>query len=561
MLSLFDKIKNVIVELDELLRQIQADQVSRITVEEPIGINIFAICDNPDQSTTELNGHFVHSLLLIDVLIRMKSIESDKQQLISLCQREYENNPTQLDLLHEFETEYSADKALWWYTRESFLYKMLNKALRVQNVEVLFLFRFVIADIYQQLKEKQCQSPVRVYRGQVMCDEEFSQLRQSIGELISINSFFSTSADRQKAVRFSNRSYISDGLHRILFEIDADPNVVTSKPFASICGLSRYGNECEVLFMIGSVFRLKEILREEDNQIWVIRMELCGDAEHELKQLFDHMKKSYGCGDKEINHRSLGDVLRNMGKYDLAEKMYHRLLNELSPTNPALAGLYKSLGLVAKEKGELDCSLQWLNASLEIKMRTDPHNHIYIGNLYNWIGVIYERKGDNDTALDYYKNSIRLFQEAGDENHPSMAHFYNNSAIIYRKQEKYMDALDFYKKALSIHQEHLPLDHPDVASAHNNIGVVYHHLGQYEAAMEHLHESLNIRLRSLSPQHPQLADSYRNIGLVCEANGEVNDALVCYQKAIAIYHHSLASEHPDVIQTETDIQRLSSEST
>ncbi len=71
-------------------------------------------------------------------------------------------------LLYEFENQYSANKALWWYTRESFLYKMLNKALRVQNIEVLFLFRFVIVDIYQQLKENQCQSSVRVYRGQVL---------------------------------------------------------------------------------------------------------------------------------------------------------------------------------------------------------------------------------------------------------------------------------------------------------------------------------------------------------------------------------------------------------
>lgn len=549
----------MIVELDELVYQIQTDQTNRIKVEEPIAINIFAICNNPDQSTTELNGHFLHSLLLIDVLIRMKSIESDKQQLITLCKKEYENNHTQLALLKEFEDNYSADKALCWYTRESFLYKMLNKALRVQNIEVLFLFRFVIADIYQQLKEKQCQSPVRVYRGQFMSEDELNNLQQSIGEFISINSFFSTSVDRQKALGFSNRYKISDDLHRVLFVIDADPNVVTSKPFANICGLSKYGNECEVLFMIGCVFRLIDILPENDNQIWVIRMELCGDNEHELKQLFDHMKKSYGCGDKEINLRSLGDVLRKMGKYDLAEKMYHRLLDELSPINPALSDLYRSLGLVAKDKGELDCSLQWLKKSLEIKMRTDPYNYIDIGNLYNWIGVIYERKDDNNTALDYYNRSIILFQQAHNENHPSMAHFYNNSAIIYRKQEKYMEALDFYKKVLSIDEKHLPSDHPNVASAHNNIGVVRHHLGQYEEAMDHLHESLSMRLKSLPPQHPQIADSYRNIGLVYEANGEETDALACYQKAITIYRHSLASDHPDVTQTETDIQRLSSE--
>ena len=86
------KVKNVIVKLDDLIDQIKADQKSRVKIEEPLSINIFTVSDNPDQSTTGLNGHFVHSLLLIDVLIRMKSIETDKQQLITLCKNEYKNN-------------------------------------------------------------------------------------------------------------------------------------------------------------------------------------------------------------------------------------------------------------------------------------------------------------------------------------------------------------------------------------------------------------------------------------------------------------------------------------
>ena len=55
---------------------------------------------------------------------------------------------------NEFEKDYSSDKALWWYTRESFLYKMLIKALRVQNIDLLFLFRFVINQINLVIESK-----------------------------------------------------------------------------------------------------------------------------------------------------------------------------------------------------------------------------------------------------------------------------------------------------------------------------------------------------------------------------------------------------------------------
>jgi len=119
--------------------------------------------------------------------------------LIQLCKKEYENNPKELVFVGEFEKDYRSDKALWWYTRDSFLYRMLNKALRVQNIDLLFLLRFVIGDIYQQLK-------------QVMSIDELNTLRQSIDNLISINSFFSTSL---------NSSEITSDLCRVLFVIDA----------------------------------------------------------------------------------------------------------------------------------------------------------------------------------------------------------------------------------------------------------------------------------------------------------------------------------------------------
>ena len=105
----------------------------------------------------------------------------------------------ELVFVREFEKDYRSDKALWWYTRDSFLYRMLNKALRVQNIDLLFLLRFVIGDIYQQLK-------------QVMSIDELNTLRQSIDNLISINSFFSTSL---------NSSEITSDLCRVLFVIDA----------------------------------------------------------------------------------------------------------------------------------------------------------------------------------------------------------------------------------------------------------------------------------------------------------------------------------------------------
>jgi hypothetical protein len=34
---------------------------------------------------------------------------------------------------------YTVDKAIWWYARECFLCRLLNKAFRTENLDIIFL--------------------------------------------------------------------------------------------------------------------------------------------------------------------------------------------------------------------------------------------------------------------------------------------------------------------------------------------------------------------------------------------------------------------------------------
>ena len=433
---------------------------------------------------------------------------------------------------------------------------MVNKALRIQNIDVLFLFRFVINDIYEQLKQHQCQSTVRAYRGQVMSNDELEILQRSIGKLVSINSFFSTSLDRETALAFLYSSRNSSNLHRVLFEIDADPAVVMSKPFADIRKLSDFACECEVLFMSGCIFRLNDI--HQDNDMWVIEVQLCGDSEHDLKTLFDHMKKDYGNGDDEVDFVSFVSVLRRMGKFELAEKMLQRHLNELPPNDPSLRHVYWSLGTVTQDKGDYDASLKWFEKSLEIYMKTNSSDYVSIGNLYNWIGMCHCKENDNETALEYYNKAIALFKKEHTEDCPDMSDFYNNIGIIYQNQKAYPDALVYYEKSLDIRKKHLPDDHSKISTSNYNIGCVYDALGQNDLAMEHHTRALNIRVKSLPPEHLDIAKSYSIIGVIHEKKNEWQDALVNYEKAAKIYRSSLIPQHPYVIEVNEDIRRVSS---
>jgi hypothetical protein len=74
--------KNVIIELDELISRIKADHEIQKKVEEPLSINIFTTNISGDKSATGLNGQFVFSQVLIDCLLRLKYTQTDKTEFI-----------------------------------------------------------------------------------------------------------------------------------------------------------------------------------------------------------------------------------------------------------------------------------------------------------------------------------------------------------------------------------------------------------------------------------------------------------------------------------------------
>ncbi|CAF1099350.1 unnamed protein product [Adineta steineri] len=385
----FTKIKPVVVDLDELVTQITTHHKIQKKVEEPLSINIFTTNVGAGKSTIRVNGQFVFSQILVDCLLRLESNEIDKNELINLCKNEYEGNYIELNNLREFEEDYSPNKVVWWYTKETFFYKTLNAALRAQNIHMIFLFRAFIYDIYRQLQESQSKHPVQVYRSQLMSSDELDGLKNNIGQFISINSMFSTSKERTTAVFYLGEITTQIDSERVLFEIDADPKMITTKPFADISALSYFPHESEVLFMIGSIFRLNDIYCNDD-QIWIIKMTLCNDDEHDLKQVLMYMKQQIES--EETNLRTLGKLLWKMGKLDLAEKYFNRLLQELPSSDPLLSSLYEDLGELASQTGDYDISVQWHQKSLAIKTKNQltvnkTNNSIEQSVLLNHINI------------------------------------------------------------------------------------------------------------------------------------------------------------------------------
>ncbi|CAF1925305.1 unnamed protein product [Rotaria magnacalcarata] len=358
-------------ELDELISQINEDHISRKKMEKLLWINVFTTTTDAGKSTTGVNGQFLFSQLVINCLLRLKPNEMDKNELISCFEKEYRGNQLELDHLRKFQKNYSPDKVLWWYTRESFFYRTLNASLYKQNIHMMFLYRSFINDIYHQLQHYQSKSPVRVYRYQLMSIDELSSLQKSIGQFVSVNSFLSTSTQRQITYIYLNDSNQKINLEPVFFEIDADPKVAKERPFADITQWNQFPLESKVLFMPGSIFRLHSIDRD-DRHIWIVKMSLCGDGEHSLKHVLGDIKKQIGI--EESNLCTLGKMLWKIGKLDLAKMYYNRCLSELSDNDPLFLTAYEDLADITSQLHDYDEFVYWRQKLLNFKDRISSND-------------------------------------------------------------------------------------------------------------------------------------------------------------------------------------------
>ncbi|CAF0859882.1 unnamed protein product [Adineta steineri] len=412
-----------------------------------------------------------------------------KQDLICHFKRIYEGNTAEQRVIEEFENEYRPDKAVWWYSRPSFLYHTLNKALRESNYEVLLALRFYINDLYEQLKfehEKFLNSynndddPIlRVYRGQAISNQELYYIRKNVGQYISMQSFLSTSVTRETALFFAQASAIpSDEKTRIVFQFNIDTHMNNTKPY-------------------------------EHEQTWFSILSLCSGDEYELKDLMKEMKEEV-----EAGIGSLGYLLYNQGEYEKATNYFQQLL--LHPTTDIFdkGQCYRGLGAIDIALKDYDSALE--NFQKEFDLYTEEDDQENIATTYAKIGEVYFFKKDFDSALSYEHKALNILLSLDSF---EISDIYRTIANVYHDKEDFNVALEYYEKALEVDRQYLPQNHYNFGITYECIGSNYQNSHDCAKAVEYFLKAREVYLKSLPPTHSRIITLEQSIN---EAKTEQN---------------------------------------
>jgi tetratricopeptide (TPR) repeat protein len=547
-----------------------------------------------------LDSSFMYTQILKEILLTIDFDQGHIQEFLTYCREQFAGNDAELKNVDKIAKEYRRRQPIWWYTYECFLYSMLNRALRLMEVDLITTMGFFVRDLHEHIAALHSEqyggqshsNSFTVYRGQGLSLTDFDQLQTTQGGLLAFNNFLSTSLDPNVSLEFVQRTINTSDKVGVLFVMKINPSIFAT-PFANVKNASSIPGEEEILFSMHSVFRIAQVkqIEKNNNRLWQVDLTLTGDHDPQLQELTKSMQKDTA---GPTGWFRLGRLMMTVAQYDKAEQVFEMILDRttdekergkiyhylgwikmdqgkyteaityyekslkigqktLPANHPDLASSYNNIGGVYDNMGEYAKALSYYGKALEIKQKTLPANHPDLATSYNNIGAVYYNMGEYSKALSYYEKALEIRQKTLPANHPDLATSYNNIGTVYVKMGEYSKALSSHEKALEIWQKTLPANHPDLATCYNNIGLVYYNMGEYSKALSSYEKALEMRQKTLPANQPDLAASYYNIGAVYSNMGEYSKALSYYEKALEIRQKTLPANHPDLANSYNNI--------
>jgi tetratricopeptide (TPR) repeat protein len=488
--------------------------------------------------------------------------------MLNYCSKQLENDIKQKKMLkqiEEFRQTYKSEDAIHWYTKESFVYRLLNTSLRTENIEALYIFRFFLADLCRQLKSeheklrlKQNQSLIlKVYHGGRISCEELENLKGIINHLISLNGFISTSRKEWVAMEFIRKQSLKrENVEKVLFIIEVD---IRSEHIicADVKEIAAQKEEEEILFNMGTVFYLTQVTFDNEKDVWKVYMTATEDGK---KAADDYMRLIR----QELTDTSVsiifGQLFLQMGNYPKAQKYFSQLLKHSKLDDPDFPGICYHLALTDGYQGNLDEAEDRLKQVFQSHI-SRKSNHLDLARTKNALGWIYHHSGELDDAMAYYNEALAFAEERIGLNHLINAQTCSLLGDCYLEKHQFHQAEMLYKQALEIESLHLPVDHPRIGVTYNDLGNVFRQRKEMKKALEYYEQAESIFHKNLPNDHPSTAYCQSCIAFVYLYEGQIEKAQEYHEKALQTYRRILPSDHINIKISEknskcTDFQKI-----
>ena len=492
---------------------------------------------------------FLLNQMLILVLKALPDENDAKDQILELCQSYYKNNQHKLKKIEDFQQSYSRDKAIESFIYEQFLQKLLNKALRTEDIELICAFRFFIVDLCLAIEEQENQSNEpgiqTFYRSAQIPMRDFQDLKENVNNILVINGFFIASRDADAYLRYTSSNFVMHNFQRVFFQIQADPSMKTVH-FANARKRNGEENQDKVLFHLNSVFKIQSVQFDSIADFWRVQLTTTDECSTKIEEYLTMAKLEMEEPDPIINYGYL--LLYELCDIDRAEKYFQILLRLLRFDHPDIASVYNNIGNIHNQRDQWDIALRNFQLGYELRKKRLPPDHPHIGASLNNIGMIYKAKEQPDVALEYFHQALPITEKNTNTGNPQTAMVNENIGKVYSDKHDYDSALVHLLRALAMFKIIVPEQHREIARCSGSIGYVYEKKENYNQALDYYQQQLNVEERCLPPDHPNLISHLDWIVDTYKKKNEPDKAVKLCQEKINRRKTQLGATHPCIAQ-------------
>ena len=492
--------------------------------------------------------------LLIDILNILPKTNEAKQQMIDVCRNYYQRNKSQLNIIKHFEDTYQSSDAIRWYTKDSFLHKSINKALRTEDVFALYLFRYYIIDLCERIKHESeiyisslsKDEIIKLYRGQIVSKKDLEILEKSIGYYISPNGFFSTSEDREVALMFVGNNDQSDG---VIFEIKINSSVLKETSMllmAPIQHLSCFPQEKEVLFGIGTTFKIENIIYDSEVERTCVQMTVT-DQDFQYIQEYIRLKRKQL---EETNPTSLfGELIIDVGLYSKAELYFQSIIETLPQNHKDLPSLYHDLGYVYYKKGLYDEALKYAIIAHDTLKNTLQPSDMHIAQSSVNLGWTFKKHGDTHLAMKHFQEALHISQtNYSDQDHHTKAMALISIGDTYTDFNDYHKALHYLKQGLMMFKRIVPRRHQEIANTLMKFGNLYEKKSLYNRAIKYYESGYKMALLTMTIEHPRVLEYLKCVLNIYNKTNNIDQFTKVANENLARRREVLGDVHVNIAQ-------------
>ena len=213
-----------------------------------------------------------------------------------------------------------------------------------------------------------------------------------------------------------------------------------------------------------------------------------------------------------------------VGDLGKASQLYHRLVDNYSPTPSKRLRSLKSLAKVQTRQGMLQEALHSLNEALTLSRSTEERMELE-GELI----AVDISQGHFEAARRRCLNAIERFNDP--TNRAGLGIFYNALGIVYFYQNKFDEATQYFTRARALLEPGGPKD--KLISNYLNLGNVFSAQDNFTEAERHWQRALVLSKEIGNVQ--QEAQIYNNLGISSYKSARYDDAVRYYQQALEIF--------------------------